>query len=65
MLLRVTIQPTEQSAYTLEFFDPDLARDMMRLIASGSVAMAPTPATAATSHRNHLQPKTPRSPPCP
>lgn len=47
MLLRVTIQQTEQSAYTLEFFDSDLARDMMRLIASGSVAMAPTPATAA------------------
>lgn len=47
MLLRVTIQPTEQASYTLEFFDSDLARDMMRLIASGSVAMAPSPATAA------------------
>ena len=64
MLLRVTIQPTEQSAYTLEFFDPDLARDMMRLIASGSVAMAPS-LQPPPHHRSHLQPKPPRSPPCP
>ena len=37
MLLRVTVHPTNQTAYTLEFFDSDLARDMMRLIASGAV----------------------------
>ncbi len=50
MLLRVTIQPTNQPAYTLEFFDSDLARDMMRLIASGAVSVnadAHVPAMAA------------------
>ena len=39
MLLRVTVHPPNQTAYTLEFFDPDLARDMMYLIASGSVTV--------------------------
>ena len=39
MLLRVTVHPEDQPAYTLEFFDPDLARDMMRLVASGTVSV--------------------------
>ena len=48
MLLRVTVHSTNQTAYTLEFFDPGLARDMMHLIASGSVTVAGSaPSTSA------------------
>ena len=51
MLLRVTVHPSNQPEYTLEFFDHDLAREMMRLIASGAVSVTgsannPSPASS-------------------
>ena len=65
MLLRITVRSTNQAAYTMEFFDPDLARDMMHLIASGSVTVegsAPsTPASDASApvHRESEGPEGP------
>lgn len=63
MLLRVTVHSTNQTAYTLEFFDPGLARDMMHLIASGSVTVAgsapstPAPDASAPVHRESEGPE--------
>ncbi len=65
MLLRVTVHSTNQTAYTLEFFDPGLARDMMHLIASGSVTVAgsapstPAPDVSAPVHRESEDPEAP------
>ena len=63
MLLRVTVHSTNQTAYTLEFFDPGLARDMMHLIASGSVTVAgsapstPAPDASVPVHRESEGPE--------
>lgn len=65
MLLRVTVHSTNQTAYTLEFFDPGLARDMIHLIASGSVTVAgsapstPAPDVSAPVHRESEGPEAP------
>ncbi len=65
MFLRVTVHSTNQTAYTLEFFDPGLARDMMHLIASGSVTVAGSapstsaPDVSAPVHRESEDPEAP------
>ena len=48
MLLRITLQPPGQGEHTLEFFDADLAREVVRLVTTGLIAPSQAGANGET-----------------